>query len=93
MNKPTLKRLGQLWRIQEELHNLWVQKNYDNETAHKIKLVTKVKKNLEEQKRGFMSKRVSYSKIADFIILHYEELGAQALHDGIVALVIARPDL
>lgn len=67
-----------------------MDKGYDDDTAHKIKLVTKVKKQLEEQKRGFVSKRVPYSKMADFIIQNYREMSGKALHEGVTELIVRK---
>lgn len=62
-------QLKQLCRIIDELFQIWVASHYsDNDTALKMALIKKVKKQLEEQERGFVSGKVDYAKMAEVII-------------------------
>ena len=87
MTKSTLKRLGQLWKIKCTIRNLQVDEPQEEEWHQKHKLVTHVKKQLEEQKRGFLKSKVNYSLIADFIIESWDTQSYQALHLGIKDIV------
>jgi hypothetical protein len=68
MNKRDLKRLGALWKLENTLHNEWVDAGYTEELQSKIEVVHKVKKQLEEQKRGFLKSKIPYALMADFIV-------------------------
>jgi hypothetical protein len=68
MNKRDLKRLGALWQLETTLHDDWVDSGYSEELKSKIEVVHKIKKQLEEQKRGFLKSKVPYAKMADFVV-------------------------
>lgn len=68
MNKRDLKRLGSLWKLENKLYNDWVDAGYTEELKDKIEVVRKVKKQLEEQKRGFLKTKIPYAQMADFIV-------------------------
>lgn len=68
MNKRDLKRLGALWKLENMLHNEWVDAGYTEELRSKIEVVHKIKKQLEEQKRGFLKSKVPYARMADFVV-------------------------
>ena len=79
MNKRTLRRLGALWRIEIALYNLSVVATSTTEDMNKYKLVRKVKKQLEEQQRGFLKSLVPYSKMADYITENIEDMNYDIL--------------
>jgi septal ring factor EnvC (AmiA/AmiB activator) len=70
MNKMILQQLGDLTDVVQQLHNIWVDSNYDNkEVIKKINLLNKVKKQLENQKRGTLKSKVNYSRMAHYLIV------------------------
>lgn len=86
MNKSDLKRLGSLWKLQEKLHNEWVDSGYSEELCTKINMVKKIKKQLEEQKRGFLKSKVPYYKMADFLVDNALMLSTLRLQEGLISI-------
>ena len=91
MNKKTLKQLGTLHDIVIQLHNEYVDLHYEDEALQKLKLVKKIAKCLEEQKRGKLKTSLDYSYMADFLIMNADVLSYSDLHKGIMAIVLSRP--
>lgn len=87
MNKRDLKRLGALWKLENTLHNDWVDAGYTEELQGKIEVVHKIKKQLEEQKRGFLKTKIPYAHMADFIVDNIE-LSTSELKKGLIDLFL-----
>ena len=72
MNKKTLVQLGSLCQAIDEVFNEWIKSGYsDDAIQQKLKLLKKVKKQLEEQKRGKLKSRIDYSDMADYVLERY----------------------
>ena len=91
MNKRDLKRLGKLWEIESGIYGSC--KVLCGDSLNKYKLVHKIKKQLEEQKRGFLKSKIPYGAMADFIIENIERMNYGNLLKGIthIALNSAQP--
>ncbi len=79
MNKKSLKRLGKLWEIETNIYNSCQSVALVGESLNKYKLVRKVKKQLEEQQRGFLKSTIPYGGMADFIIYNIENMNYDTL--------------
>jgi len=87
MNKATLKKLGGLCKAIDVVFEEWVVSKYQSQEAQlKLTLLKKIKKQLEEQKRGFIKSRIDYSAIADYLIENYATMPYGTLLEGVSKL-------
>jgi len=73
MNKETLTQLGTLSRIAGTVYDVMASEHFENKaTMQKYNLILKVKKQLEEQSRGFLKSTIPYNKWAEYLIHFYQ---------------------
>lgn len=74
MSKLVLKRIGKLCKAIDIVFDEWVKSHYTSQEAQmKLVLLKKVKKQLEEQKRGFLKSKVNYSAMAEYLGENYQK--------------------
>lgn len=88
MNKRTLVRLGKLWKIETKIYNSCKSVALVGDSLDKYKLVRKIKKQLEEQKRGFLKSDIPYGEMADSIIKNIEDMNYDSLLKEITHIAI-----
>jgi hypothetical protein len=74
MDKENLSRVGKLWRIESKIYNSCQAVALFGDSLNKYKLVCKIKKQLEEQKRGLLKSDIPYGEMADFIIENIDHM-------------------
>jgi hypothetical protein len=90
MNKQTLTRLGKLWQLESKLYNDSLKDPLNDDLKKKHTLVKKVKKNLEEQKRGFLKSKIPYSEMADYIVTNIHNMSFSNLHKNVCTIALKR---
>jgi len=74
--------------VEEELWNHIAENPHHQEWKNKYQLVRKIKKNLEEQKRGFLKSKVPYSEMAEAVLEFVESENYQDLHKRITTIAL-----
>ena len=90
MEKSTLRLLGRLLVIEEELWNQISDYPHVEEWQNKYLLVRKIKKNLEEQKRGFLKSKIPYQEMAEVALEFVESENYRDLHKRVMGIVFER---
>lgn len=91
MNKKTLILLWKLNSLYESIWNEWVLTKKDSfefgECVNKMKLVNKIKKNIEEQERGFLKSKIKYSKWWEYLLENIQNEYSK-VHNGISSVLL-----
>ena len=91
MNKKTLILLWKLNSLYESIWNEWVLTKKDSfefdECVNKMKLVNKIKKNIEEQERGFLKSKIKYSKWWEYLLENIQNEYSK-VHNGISGVLL-----
>lgn len=90
MQKKTLCLLGRLLAMEEALWNQLAENPRSNELQNKYRLVRKIKRNLEEQGRGFLKSKVHYDKMAEAVLKSVKQESYVNLHKKVMEVVFGR---
>lgn len=90
MTKRILILLGKLEDCKLRYYNRWIDEGYSEELYRKLRLISKISSQLEEQQRGFLKSKIAYDRCAEWLIGNTEQLSYQKLHQGIMEIVFSK---
>ena len=87
MRKTTLVQLGKLCQEIDKTYNAFAKSHFeDEELKSKLSLLEKVKRNLEEQSRGFLKSKISYTKWSDYLLENYTKYPFKELVNNLLTI-------
>ena len=90
MTKRILILLGKLENYKLCYYNRWIDDGYSEELYKKLRLISKISSQLEEQQRRFLKSKIAYDKCAEWLIGNTERLPYKELHQGIMEIVFSK---